>query len=224
MADYVVTEAGFGADLGAEKFVDIKCRKSGLVADAAVLVATVRAVKYHGGVARDNLGEANTQAVKDGFANVRRHLHNLHEHYGLPAVVALNRFSQDADDEVQTLKTLCAEAGADMIVCQHWAEGGKGAAELAEKIVRLTDADSAMKNLYADSETLEEKVHKVAQTFTAPAVWNIPAKQKLKLILGKKNLDTFRYVSPKPNMLSPTSRMTAASRKTGISSSYHRRV
>ena len=163
MADYVVTEAGFGADLGAEKFVDIKCRKSGLVADAAVLVATVRAVKYHGGVARDNLGEANTQAVKDGFANVRRHLHNLHEHYGLPAVVALNRFSQDADDEVQTLKTLCAEAGADMIVCQHWAEGGKGAAELAEKIVRLTDADSAMKNLYADSETLEEKVHKVAQ-------------------------------------------------------------
>ena len=163
MADYVVTEAGFGADLGAEKFVDIKCRKSGLAADAAVLVATVRAVKYHGGLARDNLGEANTQAVKDGFANVRRHLRNLREHYGLPAVIALNRFSQDTDDEVQTLKTLCAEAGADMVVCQHWAEGGKGAAELAEKIVQLTDTGGTMKNLYADSETLEEKVLKVAQ-------------------------------------------------------------
>ena len=125
---------------------------------------------------------------------------------------------------MQTLKTLCAEAGADMIVCQHWAEGGKGAAELAEKIVRLTDADSAMKNLYADSETLEEKVHKVAQNIYGAGGVEYSRQAKLKLILGKKNLDTFRYVSPKPNMLSPTSRMTAASRKTGISSSYHRRV
>ncbi len=164
MADYVVTEAGFGADLGAEKFVDIKCRKSGLAADAAVLVATVRAVKYHGGVARENLGEENTKALAGGFANVRRHLRNLREHYGLAAVVALNRFSQDTDEEVQTFKSLCADAGAEMVICQHWGEGGKGAAELAEKIVQLTTAGkSTMKNLYDDSETLENKVSAVAQ-------------------------------------------------------------
>ncbi|MGI9297497.1 MAG: formate--tetrahydrofolate ligase, partial [Gammaproteobacteria bacterium] len=161
-ADYVVTEAGFGADLGAEKFADIKCRKSGLRADAAVLVATLRAVKYHGGVARGDLSTKNTRAVRDGFANVRRHLRNIGEHYGLPAVVALNHFSADSDEEIAEFRALCEDAGADMALCRHWAEGGKGAAELAEKIVAKCESGGEMKNLYDDSLPLKKKVEAVA--------------------------------------------------------------
>ncbi|MGU9951888.1 MAG: formate--tetrahydrofolate ligase [Gammaproteobacteria bacterium WSBS_2016_MAG_OTU1] len=163
MADFVVTEAGFGADLGAEKFVDIKCRKSGLSADAAVLVATIRAVKYHGGVARADLNNENVDAVRGGFENVRRHLRNIREHYGLPAVVALNHFSADTDAEVAAFTELCKEEGAEMSVCRHWAEGGKGAAELAEKIVAKTNEGAKMKTLYEDSLPLKEKVAAVAQ-------------------------------------------------------------
>lgn len=165
MADYVVTEAGFGADLGAEKFVDIKCRKSGLRADAAVLVATVRAVKYHGGVARDQLSSPNVEAVRAGFENVRRHLRNIREHYGLPVVVALNHFVHDSDEEVQMMQQLCDEASAEMVVCRHWAEGGRGAAELAEKVAALCDSSDGnrMKFLYEDSTPLKEKADAVTQ-------------------------------------------------------------
>ena len=162
MADFVVTEAGFGADLGAEKFVDIKCRKSGLSADAAVLVATIRAVKYHGGVARNDLGKENVDAVRAGFENVRRHLRNIREHYGLPAVVALNHFSADSDAEIDAFRSLCADAGADMALCRHWADGGKGATELAEKIVTLTEGKSSMTNVYDDSLPLMKKAEAVA--------------------------------------------------------------
>ena len=163
LSDYVVTEAGFGADLGAEKFVDIKCRKSGLAANAAVLVATIRAVKYHGGVERADLSKENVKAVRAGFENVRRHLRNIREHYGLPAVVALNHFSADTDAEVAEFKSLCEEAGADMALCKHWAEGGKGAAELAEKVVAACDSGSKMTNLYDDSLPLKKKVEAVAE-------------------------------------------------------------
>ena len=159
MADFVVTEAGFGADLGAEKFVDIKCRKSGLRADAAVLVATIRAVKYHGGVARDDLAKENTAAVRAGFENVRRHLRNIGEHYGLPAVVALNHFAADSPAEVAEFRALCEDAGAEMALCKHWAEGGAGATDLAEKIVAKIDGGGGtMKNLYEDSMPLMQKV------------------------------------------------------------------
>ena len=162
-ADYVVTEAGFGADLGAEKFIDIKCRKSGLTAHAAVLVATIRAVKYHGDVERANLSQENVAAVKKGFENVRRHLRNIREHYGLPVVVALNHFVADTDAEIDAFRALCEETGAAMAVCRHWAEGGKGASELAEKITALADANvkSSMTNLYDDSLSLKEKIQAV---------------------------------------------------------------
>ena len=160
MADFVVTEAGFGADLGAEKFVDIKCRKSGLRADAAVLVATIRAVKYHGGVARDALSSENVDAVRAGFDNVRRHLRNIREHYGLPAVIALNHFAHDSEAEIAQFRALCEETGAEMAVCRHWAEGGKGATELAEKITAA--ASGGMKLLYEDSLPLVQKMEAVA--------------------------------------------------------------
>ena len=162
MADFVVTEAGFGADLGAEKFVDIKCRKSGLRADAAVLVATIRAVKYHGGVARNDLEKENVEAVRAGFENVRRHLRNIQEHYGLPAVVALNHFSADSEAEIAAFRSLCADAFADVALCRHWADGGKGAAELAEKVVALTEGKSSMTSVYDDSLPLMQKAEAVA--------------------------------------------------------------
>lgn len=181
MADYVVTEAGFGADLGAEKFVDIKCRKSGLKANAAVLVATVRAVKYHGGVAREDLGSENTDAVRAGFENVRRHLRNIREHYGLPVVVGLNHFSQDTDAEVQAMKELCDGENADMVICRHWADGGRGATELAEKVVALCEkhAESPMTFLYDDAAPLKDKAEAVTQKiYGASAINTGPAVKK----------------------------------------------
>lgn len=163
LADYVVTEAGFGADLGAEKFIDIKCRKSGMSADAAVLVATVRAVKYHGGVAREKLNSPDLNAVRGGFANIQRHLRNIRDHYRLPVVVALNHFSQDTDEEVNLIESLCREEGAEMLVCRHWAEGGDGALALAEKVVAMSEQKSTMQFLYDDNQTLVEKADAVVQ-------------------------------------------------------------
>ena len=134
-----------------------------MAADAAVLVATVRAVKYHGGVERENLGRENVQAVTDGFANVRRHLRNIREQYGLRAVIALNHFSQDTEAEVRQMKSLCEAEGVEMIVCRHWAEGGAGAEVLAEQVVALCEGDKTMTFLYDDETPLKEKVDTVAQ-------------------------------------------------------------
>ncbi|MGI9336933.1 MAG: formate--tetrahydrofolate ligase [Gammaproteobacteria bacterium] len=157
-ADYAVTEAGFGADLGAEKFVDIKCRKSGLRADAAVLVATLRALKYHGGAAKEQLNDKNPQALKKGFANAARHIRNIREHYGLPVVVALNHFAADTDEEIALLRALCAGEKTDMALCRHWAKGGEGALELAEKAAALADSGDAREAaVYDDNLGLMEK-------------------------------------------------------------------
>src|SRR3954447_3223826 len=127
LADYVVTEAGFGADLGAEKFIDIKCRKSGLRPDVVVIVATIRALKYHGGVALKELNTENLPALEKGIANLERHVNNIRNHYGLPCVVSINHFTADTDAEVELLKTKMAHHEAPVILARHWAEGGKGA-------------------------------------------------------------------------------------------------
>ena len=163
-SDYVVTEAGFGADLGAEKFINIKCRKAGLQADAAVLVATIRAIKFHGGVSLNRMGEKNTDAVRKGFVNVARHIRNITQHYHLPMVVALNHFSQDNAEEVSLVQALCQKEGVNMVVCKHWEQGGRGAIGLAEKVVEITsrDSGSTMTNLYEDSLPLKEKIETVA--------------------------------------------------------------
>jgi formate--tetrahydrofolate ligase len=163
LADYVVTEAGFGADLGAEKFFDIKCRKAGLKPDAAVIVATVRALKMHGGVPRDGLKEENVAALEMGFANLRRHLENL-AGFGVPVVVSVNRFSADTAAEHSKLKELCAGMGVEAVIADHWAEGSEGAAELAHAVVKLADSGKAdFRFLYPDEMPLRDKIKTIAQ-------------------------------------------------------------
>ncbi|MEE8393034.1 MAG: formate--tetrahydrofolate ligase [Rhodospirillales bacterium] len=162
LADYVVTEAGFGADLGAEKFFDIKCRKAGLKPELAVLVATVRAVKTHGGVARKDLGEENLEALEQGFVNLERHVSNI-RHFGVPQVVAINRFSSDTGAELELLQRKCSELGIDAVICDHWAKGSAGAVELAEAAVRQIDMDNAAFHpLYPDEMTLWNKIRVIA--------------------------------------------------------------
>jgi len=162
LADYVVTEAGFGADLGAEKFVDIKCRKAGLKPAAAVLVATIRALKFHGGVDVKALGQEDLQALEKGIANIERHVHNIRNHYGLACVVAINHRTEDTDAEVKLLMDKLAQKGVKVILARHWAEGGKGAAELAHEVVRLCEQPSTFKFVYQDSEPLWDKMKAIA--------------------------------------------------------------
>jgi formate--tetrahydrofolate ligase len=163
LADYVVTEAGFGADLGAEKFFDIKCRKAELKPDAAVIVATVRALKMHGGVPRDGLKEENVAALEKGFANLQRHLENL-SGFGVPVVVSVNRFSADTEAEHAKLKELCAGMGVEAVIADHWAQGSEGAAELAHAVVKLADSGKAnFRVLYPDEMPLRDKIKTIAQ-------------------------------------------------------------
>jgi formate--tetrahydrofolate ligase len=162
LGDYVVTEAGFGADLGAEKFVDIKCRKSGLRPAAAVLVATIRALKYHGGVEAKDLAQPNTDALERGIANIERHLHNIRQHYGLPCVVAINHRTEDSDAEIKLLTDKLAHHGAKVVLARHWAQGGAGAAELAHEVVRLCEQPSDFKFVYESDLPLWDKVRAVA--------------------------------------------------------------
>jgi formate--tetrahydrofolate ligase len=163
LADYVVTEAGFGADLGAEKFFDIKCRKAGISPDAVVVVTTVRALKMHGGVARDALREENVAALEKGFANLSRHLANIRQ-FGVPAVVSVNRFSADTAREHTRLQELCAAEGVKAVIADHWAQGGEGAVELAHAVVDLADSGTAdFRFLYPDEMPLLEKVRTIAQ-------------------------------------------------------------
>lgn len=164
LSDYVVTEAGFGADLGAEKFFDIKCRKSGLEPDAVVLVATIRALKFHGGVARDDLNQENLTALADGFANIERHIGNLSK-YGVPVVVGINRFVTDTDAELAKVIEFCAGLGVKAVECTHWSNGGAGTEELAQHVVELVDAGTAnFKTLYEDDMPLLDKVRTIAQS------------------------------------------------------------
>ena len=162
LADYVVTEAGFGADLGAEKFVDIKCRKSGLEPAAVVIVATVRALKYHGGVEVRDAGIENLEALRLGLVNLERHVFNIRENFGLPCVVAINHRSQDTVAEIALLKAAAQDLGAEVILARHWAEGGAGATELAQVVVKLCDQPSHFKYLYKDEDTLWQKATTIA--------------------------------------------------------------
>src|SRR3989440_6233312 len=150
LADYVITEAGFGADLGAEKFIDIKCRKAGLKPDCAVLVATIRALKMHGGVEKQDLKSENLAALKKGFANLERHVRNLRDRFGLPCVVSINHRTEDTDAEIKMLQDKMAHHGAKVILARHWAEGGKGAADVAKEVERLCEEPDSVKFVYAE--------------------------------------------------------------------------
>jgi formate--tetrahydrofolate ligase len=162
LADIVVTEAGFGADLGAEKFFDIKCRKAGLAPAAAVLVATIRALKMHGGVAKDDLKPENVAAVAKGCENLKRHIENLNQ-FGVPVVVAINKFVTDTDEEVQQVVKAAESMGSQAFLCTHWAEGGKGTEALARHLVQMIDAGkAAFHPLYPEDMTLRDKVKTIA--------------------------------------------------------------
>jgi formate--tetrahydrofolate ligase len=163
LVDYVVTEAGFGADLGAEKFLDIKCRKAGLKPDCVVLVATVRALKMHGGVAKEALKNEDLGALKKGFSNLERHIANV-KIFGLPAVVSINRFSADTDAEIALVKEMCAAVGVEAVLADHWADGGAGAADLARSVVKTIEAKKAnLTLLYPDEMPLLDKIRTIAQ-------------------------------------------------------------
>jgi len=163
LADYVVTEAGFGADLGAEKFIDIKCRKSGLRPAAVVIVATVRALKYHGGADLKNINDENLAALEKGMANLQRHVDNVRNHYGLPCVVSVNHFTADTDAEHALLAKKMAALDVPLALARHWAEGGAGATDVARKVVELVDeGKSNFRFVYDDEQTLWEKIKTIA--------------------------------------------------------------
>jgi len=163
LADYVVTEAGFGADLGAEKFIDIKCRKSGLRPSAAVIVATVRAMKYHGGADLKTITTENVDALAKGMVNLERHVENVQKNYGIPCVVSINKFNTDTKAELDLLYDRMKKMGVPVVLASHWGEGGKGAAELANIVVGLCEQKSEFKFVYDEQDTLWEKVNKIAK-------------------------------------------------------------
>jgi formate--tetrahydrofolate ligase len=182
LGEYVVTEAGFGADLGAEKFIDIKCRKSGLRPDAGVVVATLRALKHHGGVEAKDLNTPNVDAVKRGIANLERHVHNMRENYGVPCVVSINHFTSDTTEELDALRAHMDAMGVPVVVARHWAEGGKGAEELAHIVVKLAESGTATsKFVYADEDTLWDKMHAIATKVYGAAGISADASVKAKI-------------------------------------------
>ncbi len=178
LGDYVVTEAGFGADLGAEKFIDIKCRKAGLKPDAVVIVATIRALKYHGGVAVKEVSAENLAALDAGMVNLERHIRNVQEVFGLPAVVAINHRTHDTEAELALLTRRCEALGTPVVVARHWAEGGKGAADLAREVVRLCDKPSSFSYVYDDEQPLWDKMRAIAQRIYGAA--DIDADSKIR--------------------------------------------
>ncbi len=193
LADYCVTEAGFGADLGAEKFIDIKCRKSGIRPDAVVIVATIRALKYHGGVERAALTQENLAALEKGIANLERHVNNVRNHYGLPCVVSVNRFNHDTPAEIDLLKKKMAHHEAPVILATHWADGGKGAEEVARTVVDLIDkTPTDFKFMYDDELPLWDKIRAVATKIYGAA--DVDADSKVRAQIKKLQEDGYgRY-------------------------------
>ena len=192
LADYVVTEAGFGADLGAEKFIDIKCRKSGLRPDAVVIVATIRALKYHGGADLKSLNQEDLKALENGIANLERHVNNVRNHYGLPCVVSVNHFTFDTDAEIQLLRKKMAHHEAPVIVARHWAEGGKGAEEVARTVVSLIETTPAdFRFVYEESMPLWDKAKAVATKIYGAA--DITADSKVRAQIKKLQDDGYGH-------------------------------
>jgi formate--tetrahydrofolate ligase len=192
LGEYVVTEAGFGADLGAEKFIDIKCRKSGLRPDVAVLVATLRALKYNGGVAVADLTTPNLVALEKGLPNLERHVENIRHRYGLPCVVALNHFTSDTDEELAPLRRHMDRQGVPVVVSRHWAEGSAGAVELAHTVVRLAEAGTAsMRFVYEDSDSLWDKMKAIATKIYGAS--DISADSAIRAKIAKLQQDGFGH-------------------------------
>ena len=162
LADYTVTEAGFGADLGAEKFLDIKCRKAGIKPDAVVIVATIKALKYHGGIEKDKIQEENIEGLEKGLDNLYRHISNIKDKFGLNVIVAINRFNSDTEAEIEVLRKHLEEKGVELSLVEGWAKGGEGAIDIAQKLVNLTEKEENFQYMYELNEGIKEKIEKVA--------------------------------------------------------------
>ena len=192
LADYVITEAGFGADLGAEKFFDIKCRKAGLEPSAVVLVATIRALKYHGGVDKDQLNSENLEALEKGMVNLERHFNNMQNNFGLPCIVCINHFVNDTNAEVELLKSKAESMGAKVVISKHWADGGAGAEDLAKAVVEIVDGHSGKhKYVYEDNASLWEKIEAIATKIYGAS--GITAPQNVRAQIDKLNEDYGSY-------------------------------
>jgi len=201
LADYTVTEAGFGADLGAEKFINIKCRKSGITPSAVVLVATIRALKFHGGIDKENLNQENIEALKQGFENLERHYNNVTKHYGLPCVICINHFTFDTDAEIQLLLDLCQHIGAQCIVSKHWAEGGAGALLLAEKIVDIVDNRTpSFKYVYDNNDSLWDKITAIATKIYGASDVTAPLKIRQQIDRWEQDYGSFPVCIAKTQM------------------------
>jgi formate--tetrahydrofolate ligase len=181
LGEYVVTEAGFGADLGAEKFIDIKCRKTGMKPSACVLVATIRALKYHGGKDVKELNSEDLDALQKGLVNLERHVANVTKNYGLPCVVSINRFTHDTEAEIKLVTDRMKALDVNVVLAEHWAKGGAGAEALAHEVVRLSERGAQGKFVYEDSDSLWDKMKKVATTIYGAADISAPAKVKQQL-------------------------------------------
>jgi formate--tetrahydrofolate ligase len=182
LGEYAITEAGFGADLGAEKFVDIKCRKSGLRPDACVIVATIRALKFHGGMERTALNLEDLGALEEGFVNLERHVRNVRDVFGLPCVVSINHFTHDTPAELKLLQDKCAALEVAVVVARHWAEGGAGAEELAKKVVELAESGTSnMQFVYEDDVPLASKIEAIAKRVYGAAGVTINSKARARL-------------------------------------------
>ena len=192
LADYVITEAGFGADLGAEKFFDIKCRKAGLEPNAVVLVATIRALKYHGGVDKDQLNSENLKALEKGMVNLERHFNNMQNNFGLPCIICINHFVNDTDAEVELLKSKAESMGAKVVISKHWADGGAGAEDLAKTVVEIVDSHSGKhKYVYEDNDSLWEKIEAIATKIYGAS--GITAPPNVRAQIDKLNEDYGSY-------------------------------
>ena len=194
-SDYVVTEAGFGADLGAEKFLDIKCRFAGLNPNAVVVVATVRALKMHGGLAKTELGNEDLVALEKGLPNLLKHVENMQNLFGIPCVVAINKFPLDTDAEIKLIETKCKELGVNVVLSDVWAKGGEGAIDLAHEVVRLAENDKPINQIYDIEDSLEEKLNKIVQkVYGGSGITFSPGvKKKIKTIeeLGFRNVPIY---------------------------------
>ncbi len=192
LADYTVTEAGFGADLGAEKFLDIKCRKAGIKPDAVVIVATIKALKYHGGIEKDKIQEENIEGLEKGMDNLFRHVSNIKDKFGLNVIVAINRFNSDTEAEIECLRKHLEEKGVELSLVEGWAKGGEGAIDIAQKLVNLTEKEENFQYMYDLNEGIQEKIEKVATKIYGAkgVIFEEAAQKEMKRIeeLGYANL------------------------------------
>lgn len=181
LGEYVITEAGFGADLGAEKFLNIKCRKANLKPDAVVIVATIKAIKYHGGIEKDKIQEENIEGIKNGIENLYRHIDNIKNKFGLNVIVALNRYNSDTEEEIKYIKENLEKEGIELSIVEGWAKGGEGATDIAQKLINLVEKEEKFKFTYSLEDNIEEKIEKIAKNIYGAkgVIYEEEAKQKI---------------------------------------------